>query len=102
MLRTVKLKGSISNKELIPETSEIGPVPQLGVCPDCKVQLNFDFPELSFAHSQNVESSKLQSSTWHNANKNEIRPRKKWVSKLAVNKLMQTALCLSKMKEFLI
>ena len=74
--RTVKLKGSISNKELIPETSEIGPVLQLGVCPDCKVQLNFDFPELSFAHSQNVESSKLQSSTWHNANKNEIRPRK--------------------------
>ena len=72
--RTVNLKGSISNKELIPETSEIGPVLRLGVCPDCKVQLNFDFPELSFAHSQNVESSKLQSSTWHNANKNEIRP----------------------------
>ena len=57
-------KESIWNKELIPETSEIGPVPQLGVCPDFKVQLNFDFPEFSFAHLQNVESSKSQSSTW--------------------------------------
>ena len=75
--RTVKLKGSISNKELIPETSEIGPVLPLGVSPEFKVQLNLDFPELSFAHLQNVESSKLQSSTWHNANKKEIRPRKK-------------------------
>ena len=49
----------------------MGPVLRLGVRPEFKVQLNFDFPEFSFAHSQNVESSKSQSRTWYNANQNE-------------------------------
>ena len=40
--RTVKFKGSISNKELIPETSEIGPVLPLGVSPEFSpVKLRF-------------------------------------------------------------
>ena len=75
--RTVKLyKGVDCKIKEIPETSERGPVPQLGVCPDLIVQLNFAFPEFSFAHPQNVELSKSQSSTWHNANKIEIKPQK--------------------------
>ena len=75
--RTVKLNKGVDCKiKEIPETSERGPVPQLGVCPDLIVQLNFAFPEFSFAHPQNVELSKSQSSTWHNANKIEIKPQK--------------------------
>ena len=75
-LRTVKLNKGVDCKiKEIPETSERGPVPQLGVCPDLIVQLNFAFPEFSFAHPQNVELSKSQSRTWQNANKIAIKPQ---------------------------
>ena len=75
-LGAVKLNREVDCKiKEIPETSERGPVPQLGVFPEFKVQLNFAFPEFSFAHPQNVELSKSQSRTWHNANKIEIKPQ---------------------------
>ena len=56
---------------MLPETSDRGPVLQLGVCPDHMVQLNFALPVLSFSQPQKVEFSKSQSKPWREAKKDE-------------------------------
>ena len=63
---------------MLPETSNRGPVVQLGVSPDHMVQLNFALPVLSFSQPQKVEFSKSQSKPWRErkAKKDELETQR--------------------------